>query len=91
LAFEKPRLLFAIMAVGAADVRARSGQLFNGSLETTYTERDLLSRSVPDFVGFKLKAIRILNQRMSVVEEATDASTIFAVVCLLAIEVRLIL
>jgi hypothetical protein len=87
LAFAQPLVLFSILAVAAAELQARTGQLGNGSVETTYTERDLASRKVPDFVGYKLRAIKIAIQKMSKLEEAVDVSTIYALMCLLSIEV----
>jgi hypothetical protein len=87
LAFAQPLVLYSILAIAAAELQARTGQLGNGSVETTYTESDLASRKVPDFVGYKLRAIKIANQRMSNIEEAVDVSTIYALMCLLGIEV----
>jgi hypothetical protein len=87
LAFAQPLVLYSILAIAAAELQARTGQLGSGSVETTYTESDLASHKVPDFVGYKLKAIKIANQRMSNVEEAVDVSTIYALMCLLGIEV----
>lgn len=87
LAFTQPLVLFSILAVAAAELQARSGHLGNGSVETTYTERDLAFRTVPDFVGYKLRAIKIANQKISNPEEAVSVSTIYALMCLLSIEV----
>jgi hypothetical protein len=87
LAFAQPLVLFSILAIAAAELQARAGQLGNGSVETTYTEKDLASRTVPDFVGYKLRAIKLANQKMANIEEAVDTSTIYALMCLLSIEV----
>jgi hypothetical protein len=87
LAFAQPLVLFSILAVAAAELQARTGQLGNGAVETTYTEKDLASRTVPDFVGYKLRAIKLANQKMANVQEAVDVSTIYALMCLLSIEV----
>lgn len=87
LAFAQPLVLFSILAVAAAELQARLGQLRNGSVETAYTEKDLASRTVPDFVGYKLRAIRLANKKMANTQEAVGTSTIYAVMCLLSIEV----
>jgi hypothetical protein len=87
LAFAQPLMLFSILAIAAAELQARSGLLGSGSVETTYTEKDLASRTVPDFVGYKLRAIKLANQKMANMEEAVDTSTVYALMCLLGIEV----
>ena len=87
LAFAQPLMLFSILAIAAAELQARTGQLGNGSVETTYTEKDLAFRTVPDFVGYKLRAIKLANQKMANIEEAVDTSTIYSLMCLLSIEV----
>jgi hypothetical protein len=87
LAFSQPLVLFSILSIAAAELQARRGQLGNGSVETTYTEKDLASRTVPDFVGYKLRAIKLANQKMANIEEVVDTSTIYALMCLLGIEV----
>jgi hypothetical protein len=91
LAFAQPLVLFSILAIAAAELEARTCQLGNGSVATTYIERDLVTRKVPDFVGYKLRASKIANQKMSSLEEAVDVSTIYALMCLLGMEVRYIL
>jgi hypothetical protein len=87
LAFAQPLMLFSILAIAAAELQARAGLLGSGSVETTYTEKDLASRIVPDFVGYKLRAIKLANQKMANMEEAVDTSTVYALMCLLGIEV----
>jgi hypothetical protein len=87
LAFAQPVVLFSILAVAAAELQARSGQLRNGSVETTYTEGDLTSRTVPDFVGYKLRATKLANQKMANIQEAVDTPIIYSLMCLLSIEV----
>ena len=87
LAFAQPLVLFSILAVAAAELQARLGQLRNGSVETAYTEKDLTSRVDPDFVGYKLRAIKLANKMMANTEEAVCTSTIYALMCLLSIEV----
>src|SRR2546421_592518 len=87
LAFAQPLVLFSILAVAAAELQARLGKLRNGSVETTYTEKDLASRTVPDFVGYKLRATKLANQKMGNAQEAVDTSTIYSLMCLLSIEV----
>lgn len=88
IAAEEPVVLYAILAISAAERTARLGELRGGSLETTYTEEDLESRRVPDFVPYKLKAIKYANESMKSTEKAVKVSTIFALMCLLSIEVR---
>ena len=83
LAFAQPLMLFSILA---AELQARLGQLGNGSVETTYTEKDLASRTAPDFVAYKLRAIKLANQKMANIEEAVGTSTIYSLMCLLSIE-----
>jgi len=80
-------MLFSILAIAAAGLQARMGQLGNGSVETTYTEGDLASRTAPEFVGYKLRAIKLANQKMANTEEVVNASTIYSLMCLLSIEV----
>jgi len=87
LAFAQPLMLFSILAVSAAELQARLGQLGNGSVETTYTEKDLASRTAPGFVAYKLRAIKLANQKMANIEEAVGTSTIYSLMCLLSIEV----
>ena len=87
LAFAEPLMLFSILAVAAAELQARTGQLGSGAVETTYTETDLASRKVPDFVGYKVRALKLANQKMANVQKAVDASTIYSLMCLLSIEV----
>jgi hypothetical protein len=87
LAFTQPLVLFSILAIAAAELQARANRLGNDSVETTYTERDLASRAAPDFVGYKLRAVKLANQKMANIEGAVDSSTIYALMCLLGTEV----
>lgn len=88
IAAAEPVVLYAILAVSAADRTARLGELRGGSLETTLTEEDLRNRKVPEFVSYKLSAIKYANESMKSMETAAKVSTIFALMCLLSIEVR---
>ena len=87
VAAKDPLVLYSILAISAAERLARSGGLQSGSVETTYTEEDLRNRTAPDFVGYKLKAIKLANKKMMVVQQAIEVSTIFAMMCLLSIEI----
>lgn len=88
IAAEEPVVLYAILAISAAERTARLGELREGSLETTFTEEDLQKRKVPDFVSYKLSTIKYANENMKSMENAAKVSTIFALMCLLSIEVR---
>jgi hypothetical protein len=79
--------LYSLLAVASAERSARLGELRSGSIETTFTEADLENRAVPDFVSYKLNAVKIANETMKSMETAAQASTIFAMMCLLSIEV----
>ncbi|KAH0848923.1 hypothetical protein FOPE_03018 [Fonsecaea pedrosoi] len=86
-AAQEPLVLYSLLAIASAERSSRLGQLRSGSIETTFTEADLENRSVPDFVSYKVNAVRIANETMKSMEKATQASTIFAMMCLLSIEV----
>ncbi|KIW58095.1 hypothetical protein PV05_02645 [Exophiala xenobiotica] len=90
-AFEKasqePLVLYSLLAVSSAERSARLGQLRSGSQETIFTEEDLQNRQVPDFVSYKVNAVKLANEIMRSMETAAKASTIFAMMCLLSIEV----
>ena len=88
IAAEEPVVLYSILSVSAAERTARLGELRGGSLETTFTEEDLRNRTVPDFVSYKLNAIRYANENMRTMQNAVKVSTIFALMCLLSIEVN---
>ena len=95
LAFSEPRVLYAVLACASAEMLARTGQLKQGSPETTYREKDIatynkgdvLSRMIPDFVDYKVKAIKILNEKMSIPEQAIETPTVYAIIQLLGIEI----
>lgn len=82
-----PTLLFALLAISFAERGARLGELKNGSRLTTYTEADLENRVVPDFVPYKVHAVRLANESMRSVDQAVLVSTTSALTCLLSIEV----
>ncbi|EXJ69484.1 uncharacterized protein A1O5_07520 [Cladophialophora psammophila CBS 110553] len=86
-AAQDPLVLYSLLAVASAERSARLGELRNGSIETTFTEADLENRTVPEFVSYKVNAVRIANETMKSMEKATQASTMFAMMCLLSIEV----
>ncbi|OCT48187.1 hypothetical protein CLCR_04137 [Cladophialophora carrionii] len=86
-AAQDPLVLYALLAVASAERSARLGELRNGSIETSFTEADLENRAVPDFVSYKLNAVKLANETMKTMETAAQASTIFAMMCLLSIEV----
>ena len=86
-AAQDPLVLYSLLAVSSAERSARLGELKNGSIETTFTEADLETRTVPDFVSYKLSAVKLANETMKTMETAAQASTIFAMMCLLSIEV----
>jgi hypothetical protein len=89
-AFEKasqePLVLFSLLAISSAERSARLGELRSGSQETSFTEEDLQNRQVPDFVSYKVNAVKLANEIMRSMETAAKASTIFAMMCLLSIE-----
>jgi hypothetical protein len=87
LAFAQPRVLFAVLAIGSAELRARRRQLGHHSVEPSYKERDLSCQVEPDFVDYKMKAIQLISRTMTIIGEALEVSTIYAIMCLLAIEV----
>ena len=87
IAAQEPLVLYSLLAISAAERSARLGELKSGSQETTYTEEDLINRPVPDFVSHKLNAMKLANETMKTMETAIKASTIFAMMCLLSIEV----
>ncbi|KAK6369362.1 hypothetical protein LTS17_009705 [Exophiala oligosperma] len=86
-ASEEPLVLYSLLAISSAERGARLGQLRSGSQETTFTEEDLQNRLVPDFVSYKVNAVKLANETMESMETAAKASTIFAMMCLLSIEV----
>lgn len=86
-AAQEPLVLYSLLALSSAERSARLGELRSGSIETTYTEADLENRTAPDFVAYKLNAVKIANETMKSMETAAQASTIFAMMCLLSIEV----
>lgn len=86
-AAQEPLVLYSLLAISAAEQGARLGELRSGSIETTFTEDDLENRTVPDFVSYKVNAVKLANETMKSMETAAQASTIFAMMCLLSIEV----
>ena len=86
-AAQEPLVLYSILAISSAERSSRLGELKNGAIETTYTQADLENRQVADFVSYKLNAVKLANETMKIMETAAQASTIFAMMCLLAIEV----
>lgn len=86
-AAQEPLVLYSLLAVSSAEQSARLGELRSGSIETTFTEEDLENRTVPDFVSYKVNAVKLANETMKSMETAAQASTIFAMMCLLSIEV----
>jgi hypothetical protein len=86
-AAQEPLVLYALLAVASAERSARLGELGSGSIESTYTEADLENRTVPDFVSYRLNAVKLANETMKSMDTAAQASTIFAMMCLLSIEV----
>ena len=88
LAFAEPGVLYAILAVGAAGLLQNLGQLGDVSMEMIGMRKTSGSYMLPDFLQYKLEAIRSLNISLCKREEAIRPSTIFTVMCLLAIEVR---
>jgi hypothetical protein len=86
-AAQEPLVLYSILAISSAERSARLGELRSGAVETTFTEADLENRVVPDFVSYKVNAVKLANETMKSMETATQASTIFAMMCLLSIEV----
>ena len=87
LAAEDPLVLYSILAVSAAERLARSGQLQSGSLETNFSEEDCRNKIVPYFVDYKLNTIKLANEKMTVMQRAIEVSTVFAIMCLLSIDV----
>jgi hypothetical protein len=86
-ASKEPLVLYSLLAVSSAEKSARLGELRSGAVETTYTEADLENRLVPEFVSYKINAVKLANETMKSMETAAQASTIFAMMCLLSIEV----
>ncbi|KAK5031370.1 hypothetical protein LTR13_007697 [Exophiala sideris] len=86
-AAQEPLVLYSLLAVSSAEHSARLGELSSGAQETTFTEDDLINRQAPDFVSYKVNAVRLANETMRSMDTAAKASTIFAMMCLLAIEV----
>lgn len=86
-AARKPIVLYSLLAVSSAERSARLGALRSGSQETTFTEEDIRTRQVPDFVSYKVNAVKLANDIMKSMDRAAKASTIFAMMCLLSIEV----
>ncbi|KIX96204.1 uncharacterized protein Z520_07982 [Fonsecaea multimorphosa CBS 102226] len=86
-AAQDPLVLYSLLAIASAERSSRLGELRSGSIETTFTEADLENRTVPDFVSYKVNAVRLANESMKSMDKATQASTIFAMMCLLSIEV----
>lgn len=88
-AAQEPLVLYSLLAISSAERSARLGELSSGAQETSFTEDDLLNRQVPDFVSYKVNAVKLANETMRSMDTAAKASTIFAMMCLLSIEVSL--
>ncbi|KAI1626430.1 hypothetical protein EDD37DRAFT_346759 [Exophiala viscosa] len=86
-AAQEPLVLYSLLAISSAERSARLGELSSGAQETTFTEDDLLNRQAPDFVSYKVNAVKLANETMRSMDTAAKASTIFAMMCLLSIEV----
>lgn len=86
-AAQDPLVLYSLLAISSAERSARLGELRNGSQETTFSEEDLENRIAPDFASYKVSAVKLANETMRSMDTATKASTIFAMMCLLSIEV----
>lgn len=87
LAFENPGVLYAVLAVGAVGLLQNPGQLGDVSMEIIGMRKNSGSHTLPDFLQYKVEAIRSLNISLSKREEAIRPSTFFLVMCLLAIDV----
>ena len=79
MAFDQPLLLYALIAKSVAHLEM-IGSGFDKN--TTPFRLDL------DSSYYKLQSVRLINQAVTKSEEAVKPSTVYAVHCLLCIEVR---
>lgn len=87
LVLAEPQVLFAVLAISAADLQARTGHLEIGAEETAaYSEEDLLHKRVPSFVEYKVKAIKAFNEDTAVADRASDIPAIAVVMSIIFLE-----
>jgi hypothetical protein len=84
----EPSVMYAVLAISAADLQARTGRLLNTPMETTSTKGDLVHRKMPAFMNYKLKAIKAVNEKMASTMEMAELVTIAVVMSFLFLEVR---
>ena len=83
------QVAYAVLAIGAADLQARAGQMSSGLEETAYSEQDLVHRKVPSFVEYKAKAIKTFNEDVPVAEREDGIPAIAVVMSIIFLEVCL--
>ena len=83
----EPSAMFAVLAVSATDLRARTGRLSNGSIETTLAEGELSDQEMPAYLNYKMKAIKAVNEKMTSTAQAAAIVTIVVVMSCLLLEV----
>ena len=87
ICLSEPSALFAVLAVSAADLQARSGRLLGGLTRTTFAKGDLSHRAVPAFMDYKAKAIKAVNEKMTSTAKAAEVTIIVVVMSCLLLEV----
>lgn len=78
------------MAPASADLQALGGNLSKSSTShrTDVTKGlTVATASTSDYLQYKVKTRRLLNQKMAKASHAVEISTIYAIMCLLSIEV----
>jgi hypothetical protein len=84
----EPAVMFAVLALSAADLQARTGHLSNESIHNTSTGGELSRRKVPAFMDYKFKAIKAINEKMTSAAKAAEVATIVVVMSFTMLEVR---
>ena len=88
LCLAEPAVMFAALAISAADLQARTGRLSNKSIHSTSTGGELSRRKVPAFMDYKFKAIKAINEKMGSAAKAAEVATIVVVMSFTMLEVR---
>jgi hypothetical protein len=88
ICFAEPSAMYAVLAISAADLQARTGCLSNTPMETTSTKGDLVHRKMPAFMEYKLKAIKAVNEKMTSTGKMAEVATMVVLMSFLFLEVR---
>jgi hypothetical protein len=88
ICFAEPAAMYAVLAISAADLQARTGRLSNTPMETISAKGDLVHRKVPAFMDYKFRAIKAVNDKMTSKTKMAEVATMVVLMSFLLLEVR---